>query len=87
MRVLGPVEEDQENAGCGNRTHEIAQELLRRAVDPVEVLDGEDEGPFLAFPDEEVPEEKPQEIVVTGTPAAAPMSKNARKKANKEAAE
>ena len=54
--VLGPVEEDEEDGGVREPADQVVQELLRGLVDPVEVLDDEDEGVLLALPDEEVPQ-------------------------------
>ena len=56
VRVLGPVKEDQENARVSQPADEVIEKLLGGLVDPVKVLDGEDEGFLLALPDEEIPD-------------------------------
>ena len=56
MGELGTVEEDEKDMGIGQPADEVVEKLLGGPVDPVEVLDGDDEGLLLADPDEEVPE-------------------------------
>ena len=64
--VLGAVEEDQEDGGFGQPADQVVQELLGGAVDPVQVLDDQDEGLMLALPEEQVAEglEDPLPLVV-----------------------
>ncbi len=59
LSILSPLQdllslkiEDEEDLGVGQPANEIIQKLLRGLVDPVEVLDGQDERSFLAFSEE-----------------------------------
>ena len=54
MGVLRPIKDDEEYGGVGKPADQVVEELLGGLVDPVEVLDDNDEGMGLALPDEEV---------------------------------
>ncbi len=56
VSVLGSVEEQNEHPHIGEPVKEIIQKLFRSLIDPVEILDSEDEGPVPALPDQEIPD-------------------------------
>ena len=56
MGVFGAVEEKKENPGPWQPADHVVQELFRGLVDPMEIFYGQDQGPFLASPDQQVPD-------------------------------
>jgi hypothetical protein len=56
-RVLSPefIEEDQQDPGMGQPTSEVIKKPLRRLIDAVEILNGNDEEILLSILYEKVP--------------------------------
>jgi hypothetical protein len=54
MLILCPVEEEHHHVSERQRVYEIAQELLRRFINPLAVLDAKHNELLLALPKKEV---------------------------------
>ena len=53
MLVLGPVVDEEQDAGSGQAVHEAVEQCLGLGVDPVEILEEEKQRLDLALPEEQ----------------------------------
>ncbi len=53
MLVLGAVIHQQQDAGGRQALHQVVQESLRLGIDPVQVLEDQEQGLHLAFPQQQ----------------------------------
>jgi hypothetical protein len=51
--ILGAIVDQQQQAGSGQALHQAIEERLGLGVDPVEILEDQQEGLHLALPQEE----------------------------------
>ena len=54
MMVLGPVVDQQEEPGRGQALHQAVEQGLRLGIDPVQVLENDEDRLPLALPEQQV---------------------------------